>query len=114
MGTTILVTIVVVAILAVGIGLFTRAMIKVHWLKHHGTRIIARVTDSVFGMGLGVGKVVVAEWTDPRTYTTYHFRSYVPATVRVKLGESVDVLIDPSNPKRYTVTSVTSVSMKMR
>jgi hypothetical protein len=114
MGTTILVSVVVIAILVVGIGLFTRAMIKVHWLKQHGTRIIARVTDSVFGMGMGAGKVVVAEWTDPRTDMIYNFRSYVPATVRVKLGESVDVLIDPDNPRRYTVTSVASISMKMR
>ena len=114
MGTTILVSVVVVAILVVGIGLFARAMIKNRWLKRHGTRIIARVTDLVFGMGLGVGKVVVAEWTDPRTNTTYQFRNYVPATMRVKLGESVDVLIDPGNPRRYTVVSVASISMKMR
>jgi len=114
MGTTILVTIVVVAILAICTGLFARAMIKIHWLKQYGTRIIARVTDSVFTMGMGTGKVVIAEWTDPRTDTIYQFRSYVPATARVKLGESVDVLIDPNNPKRYSVTSVASVSMKMR
>ena len=114
MDTTILVSVVVVAILGAGIGLFVRAMLKIRWLKQHGTHIIARVTDSVFGIGLGVGKVVVAEWTDPRTNTTYHFRSIVPQTVRVKLGESVDVLIDPSNPRRYTVISVASVSMKMR
>ena len=114
MGTTILMSVVVIAILAAGIGLLVRAMTKIRWLKQHGTRIIARVTDSVFGIGLGVGKVVVAEWTDPRTNTTYQFRNFVPATVRVKLGESVDVLIDPSNPRRYTMTSVASVSMKMR
>jgi hypothetical protein len=103
-----------VTILAVGIGLFVRAMIKVRWLKQHGTRIIARVVDSVFAMGLGAAKIVIAEWTDPRTDTTYQFRSFAPATVRVKLGESVDVLIDPCNPRRYTVTSVASISMKMR
>jgi hypothetical protein len=114
MGTTILVTIVVVAILVIGTGLFARTMIKDHWLKQYGTRIIARVTDSVFAMGMGTGKVVIAEWTDPRNSTTYQFRSFVPATVRVKLGESVDLLIDPNNPKRYSVTSVASISMKMR
>lgn len=114
MGTTILISVVIVAILVAGVGLFTRAMIKVRWLKEHGTRVIARVTDSVFAMGMGTGKVVVAEWTDPRTATTYQFRSYVPMSVRVKLGESVDVLIDPGNPRRYTVISVASVSMKMR
>jgi hypothetical protein len=44
----------------------------------------------------------------------YTFRSLVPSPVRVKLGESVDVLIDPENPKHYTVTSLESLSMKKR
>jgi len=114
MGSSILIMVVVVAIITVGAGLFIRAVVKIRWLKQHGTRIIARVTDSIFGMGSGTGKVVVAEWTDPRTDKTYKFRSLVPSTVRVKLGESVDVLIDPDNPERYTVTSVASISMKMR
>ena len=59
-------------------------------------------------------KIIIAEWTDPRTHTTYQFRSYAPLSVNVKLGESVDVLIDPDNPERYTITSVESISMKRR
>ncbi len=104
----------VIAIFAIGIGLFLRVLIKNRWLKQYGTRIIATVTDSVFAMGLGQSKMIVAEWTDPRTDTTYQFRGLVPSPVRVKLGESVDVLINPDNPKRYTITSVASINWKTR
>ena len=108
------IVIVVIAIIGVGIGLFVRTMNKTRWLKQHGTPIIARVTDSLFAAGTGTAKFIIAEWTDPRTHTTYQFRSYVPQTVHVKLGESVDVLIGPDNPERYTITSVESISMKKR
>jgi|SRR6266566_10160310 hypothetical protein len=71
-------------------------------------------TYSIFAAGSGTAKVTIAEWTDPRTNTTYQFRTYVPQSAQVKLGESVDVLIDPEHPERYTVTSVESISMKKR
>jgi hypothetical protein len=114
MWATIIVIVVVFAIIGVGIGVFARTRSKTRWLKQHGTRIIASVTDSLFAAGTGTAKIIIAEWTDHRTQTTYQFRSYVPQTVNVKLGESVDVLIDPDNPERYTVTSVESISMKKR
>jgi hypothetical protein len=106
--------IVVIAIIALGIVLFARTLSKTRWLKQHGTHIIARVTDSIFAAGTGTAKIIIAEWTDPRTNTTYQFRTYTPQSVHVKLGESVDVLIDPDNPERYTITSVESISMKKR
>ena len=114
MWATIIIIVAVLAFIGLGIGLFARSMSKTRWLKQHGTRIIARVTDSIFAAGTGTAKIIIAEWTDPRTNTTYQFRSYVPLSVNVKLGESVDVLIDPDNPERYTVTSVASISMKKR
>src|SRR6202162_5546360 len=114
MWSTLLVTFTVVAFIAVGIALLSRALMKIHWLKRHGTRVIARVIDSIFAAGTGTAKIIIAEWTDPRTNTMYQFRSYVPLSVNEKLGESVDVLIDPDNPERYTVTSVASISMKKR
>ena len=114
MWATILIILVVIAIIAIGIALFIRTSSKTRWLKKHGTRIIARVTDSIFAAGTGTAKIIIAEWTDPRTNTTYQFRSYVPSTAQVKLGESVDVLIDPDHPERYTITSVESISMKKR
>ena len=113
MWATLIFIVVVVAIISVVIGIVARTMKKNRWLKLHGTRIIAKVTDSIFSANGNV-KLIIAEWTDPRTNTTYQFRSYVPTTVHVKLGESVDVLIDPDNPERYTVTSVESISMKKR
>ena len=114
MWATIIVIVVVLAIIGVGIGVFARTMSKTRWLKQHGTRIIARVTDSLFAAGTGTAKIIIAEWADPRTHTTYQYRSYVPLSVHVKLGESVDVLIDPDNPERYTITSVASINMKKR
>ena len=114
MWAAIIVILAVIVIIEVGIGFFARNRSKTRWLKQHGTHIIARVTDSLFAAGIGTSKIILAERTDPRTHTTYRFRSYVPVTVHVKLGESVDVLINPDNPKRYTVTSVASISMKKR
>ena len=114
MWATILIIFVVVAIIGLGISLFARSMSKTRWLKQHGTRIIARVTNSIFAAGTGSAKIIIAEWTDPRTNTTYQFRSYAPQTLHVKLGESVDVLIDPDHPERNTITSVESISMKQR
>jgi hypothetical protein len=114
MWATIIFIVVVVAIIGVVIGVLARTMNKTRWLKQHGTRIIARVTDSLFAAGTGTAKIIIAEWTDPRTNTTFQFRSYAPVSVNVKLGESVDLLIDPDNPERYTVTSLASISMKKR
>src|SRR5215471_18619369 len=114
MWAAVIIIVAVIAIIGLGIGLFVRSMSKTRWLKRHGTRIIARVTDSIFAAGTGTAKVIIAEWTDPRTNTTYQFRTYVPQSAQVKLGESVDVLIDPEHPERYTVTSVESISMNKR
>jgi len=114
MWATVIVIVVVIASIGVIISVFARTRSKTRWLKQHGTRIIARVTDSLFAAGTGTAKIIIAEWTDPRTQTTYQFRSYVPLSVHVKLGESIDVLIDPDNPERYMITSIASISMKQR
>jgi hypothetical protein len=113
MWAAIIIILLIIAIIGLGIGLFARSFSNTRWLKQHGTRIIARVTDSIFS-GQGGTKTIIAEWTDPRTQTTYQFRSFVPTSVHVKLGETVDVLIDPEHPERYTVMSVESISMKKR
>ena len=114
MWATVIVFVIVIASIGVVIGVFPRSRSKTRWLKQHGTRIIAKVTDSIFAAGTGTAKIIIAEWTDPRTNTTYQFHSYVPLSVHAKLGESVDVLIDPDNPERYTIISVASISMKKR
>ena len=114
MWATVIFVIVIIAIIGVAIGFYAGRRNKTRWLKQHGTRIIAKVTDSIFSAGTGNVKIIIADWTDPRTDTTYQFRSYVPISVHVKLGESVDVLIDPDKPESYMVTSVESISMKKR
>ncbi len=114
MWATITVIATIVVIIAVGIFLFSRTMSKSHWLKEHGTRVIARVTDVSFVPGSGNPKFVTSQWTDPRTEQTYTFRSLVPTTLRVKIGETVDVLVDPDNPQRYSVVSLTSTSWTLR
>jgi uncharacterized membrane protein len=101
-------------IVVVGIVLFSRTISKSHWLKQHGTRVIAIVTDVVFAPGSSNPKMINAQWTDPGTERIYTFHSLVPTTVRVKIGETVDVLVDPDNPERYSVVSLTSASWKMR
>jgi hypothetical protein len=54
--------------------------------------------------------MIAAQWTEQ----TYTFRSLVPTAFRVKIGETVDVLVDPENPERYSVVSTTSTRMRMR
>ena len=103
-----------VVFVAAGVALFSRTISKSRWLKQHGTRVIARVTDVAFAPGSSNPKMFTAEWTDTRTDRTYTFRSLVPATFRVKIGETVDVLVDPDNPERYTVVSMTSTSWRTR
>jgi hypothetical protein len=69
---------------------------------------------SIFVAGSGAAKVIIADWTDPRPNTAYQFRTYVPQSAHMKLGELVDVLTGPEHPERSTVTSVESISMKKR
>jgi hypothetical protein len=61
MWATVIVIVVVIAIIGVVIGLFARTISKTRWLKQHGTRIIARVTDSIFAAGTGTAKIIIAE-----------------------------------------------------
>jgi hypothetical protein len=61
MWAAVIVVVVVIAIIGVGIGVFVRTRSKTRWLKQHGTRIIARVTDSLFAAGTGTAKIIIAE-----------------------------------------------------
>jgi len=114
MWATISVIAAIVLIVVVGIVLFSSTMSKSHWLKQHGTRVIARVTDVIFAAGSSNPKMITAQWTDPGSERTYTFHSLVPTTFRMKVGETVDVLVDPDNPERYSVVSTTSTSWRMR
>src|SRR6185312_4111341 len=85
-------------------------MYTARWLKDHGSRIIAVVTSIRHETGKtswGFSRdnyYVTAAWTNPRTGRTYTFWTWImnsrPAYTR---GSLVTVLIDPKNPKRYTL-----------
>lgn len=94
----------------------------VNWLKKHGRRIIATVTDiqkksesrSVpYSTGKGTQYrtewqtyyIVIARWENPQTRQTHTFRSERRASYPRKYapGSGIPVLIDPQNPARYLV-----------
>lgn len=83
---------------------------KIGWLRSHGRQIIAMVTSIRHETGKtawGFSRdnyYVTATWTNPRTGRRHTFWTWVmnsrPAYTK---GSLVPVLIDPNNPKRYTL-----------
>ncbi|MHB8600772.1 MAG: DUF3592 domain-containing protein [Ktedonobacteraceae bacterium] len=79
-------------------------------LRYHGKRIIAMVTSIRHETGkteAGFSRdnyYITAKWTNPRTGQTYTFWTWImnsrPSYTK---GSLVPVLIDPKNPKRYTL-----------
>ena len=83
---------------------------KIRWLPEHGKQIIAVITSirhetgkSAWGF-LRDNYCVTATWTNPRTGRTYTFWTWImnarPAFTK---GSLIPVLIDPKNPKHYTL-----------
>jgi len=80
-------------------------------VRRHGKRIAATVTkvDMEYVLstrGYTTSFFVHADWEDPETHVVYHFKSaaggaYLP--MNHPPGSSIDVLIDPRNPRRYEV-----------
>jgi len=80
------------------------------WLRSHGKPVVAVVTSIRHETGKAASgfardnAYVTATWTDPRTGQTYTFWTWImnsrPLFTR---GSLVPVLIDPKNPKRYTL-----------
>lgn len=87
------------------------SFIRVRDIRRHGKRIAATVTkidmEYVLSVrGYTTSFFVHAEWEDPETHTVYHFKSdaggaYLP--FNHPPGSTIDVLIDPRNPRRYEV-----------
>lgn len=83
---------------------------KIKWFRYHGKRIIAMVTSIRHETGKTTGGFsrdnyyITATWTNPRTGQTYTFWTWImnsrPSYTK---GSLVPVLIDPKNPKRYTL-----------
>lgn len=101
-----------VALLALFGWLLYRPRLAKRDVRKHGKRIEASVTRVTAELALfsrhGPSTLyfVFAEWEDPQTHVTYHFKS-AAGGVHLPLnhppGSSIDVLIDPKNPRRYVV-----------
>jgi hypothetical protein len=102
-----------VVILAIGgIVYSVLAFFRVRDVRRHGKRIVATVTKidmeyvRLTRRGYTTSFFVHSEWEDPETRTIYHFKSgaggpSLPFTHPP--GSSIDVLIDPRDPRRYEV-----------
>jgi hypothetical protein len=78
-----------------------------NWLNINGQRVKARFLMVDVHRGKSTTYTIVCEWTDTLTGTKYKFRSESlgtnPEALLPPPNDSVWVLIDPSNPKRYWV-----------
>jgi hypothetical protein len=82
---------------------------RIRWLRSHGKRVVAVVTSIRQQTGKtaqGFSRenyYLTAIWTSPRTGQTYTFWTWImnsrPAYTK---GSLVPVLIDPTNPRRYS------------
>ena len=100
-------------LLAIGGCVFTmRSFFRTRDVRKHGIHILATVTkiDMEYVLftrgGYSTSFFVLADWRDSETHTIYHFKSdaggaYLP--INHPPGSSIDVLIDPHNPRRYEV-----------
>lgn len=103
-------TLLALGTMALMISLVAYQIYKIRWLPHHGRQIIAVVTSIRHETGKtawGFSRdnyYVTAAWTDPRTGRTYTFWTWsMNARPAYTKGSLVPVLINPNNPKRYTL-----------
>lgn len=82
------------------------------WLRENGMSVAAKVTSVALNMRLTVNGrhpyIIYAQWQDPASQITYQFRSknlwYDP---RQYVKETIEVMIDPSDPKKYMMSEKT-------
>lgn len=79
-------------------------------LRLHGKQVVALVLSVRHETGKTASgfardnSSVTATWTDPRTGQTYTFCTWIMnSRPLVTRGSLIPVLIDPNNPKRYTM-----------
>ncbi len=87
-----------------------RLISRTLWLRKNGTRIIATVTETrMFSLGSPPGRFYLkAVWTDPPTGETYVYRTTEMRSLQAyHPGDSIEVVIDPLNPRRYYIPAVT-------
>jgi hypothetical protein len=83
---------------------------KLKRLRSHGKQVVALVISIRHETGKTASgfardnSYVTATWTDPRTGQTYTFWTWIMnSRLLFTRGSLVPVLIDPKNPKRYTL-----------
>jgi hypothetical protein len=88
------------------------ALLRTRHVRRHGKHIVASVSKidmeyvRLTRRGFVTSFFVHADWEDPETHTVYHFKSAAGGAVlplNHPPGSSIDVLIDPHNPRRYEV-----------
>jgi hypothetical protein len=95
-----------------GCVLYLRSFFRTLDVRKHGKRVPATVTKINAELVLlkkgryTTSYFVHATWEDPETHKIYNFKSaaggiYLP--INHPPGSSIDVLIDPKNPRRYEV-----------
>ena len=100
----------VIGTLALIIAFIAYQIQKIEWLKHHGRRIVATITSIRHETGktqAGFSRdnyYVTAKWTNPRTGKAYTFWTWIMNShPDYAKGDLVPILIDPNNPKRFTM-----------
>lgn len=87
------------------------------WLRKNGTPIeavvirsekarTARYYEKLFPRASAqqsTRSFVRAQWTDPQTQRTYTYRRRNYSGPAVKDGDSLQIVVDPRNPRRYRV-----------
>src|ERR1700737_280354 len=103
----------IVVLLAIGGFIFImRSFMRTRNLRKRGIHILATVTKinmeyTLFKRGKYTTSFFIhADWEDPETLKKYHFKSdaggaYLP--INHPPGSSINVLIDPRNPRSYEV-----------
>ena len=95
----------------VGFVYSVRSFFRTLYVRRHGKRIIATVAkiDAEYVITFRGHTTIFslfADWEDPETHTVYHFKSDTGSAnlaMNHPPGSSIDVLIDPRNPRRYEV-----------
>ncbi len=109
MDTIILIDLLLTAVtLALIIAVFLYQEWEMNWVRHHGRRIIATITEIRYGIGKSPTRFsqehpyVTAKWTDPRTGRTYtYWKLATENKPFYRIGNLVPVLIDPKHPNHY-------------
>src|SRR5690242_3882563 len=88
-----------------------RSFSRTLYVRRHGKHVVATVTkiDAEYVItfrGHTTLFSLFADWEDPETHTVYHFKSDTGSAnlaMNHPPGSTIDVLIDPRNPRRYEV-----------